>query len=126
MTDPKTSGGLALIDGNPLPQAPRTTANVTLKYTQPLAGGDFYVFTDWAWRGKVNFFLYESKEFSGKSLLEGGLRLGYAWGNGKYDASVFVRNLTDQVRIVGGIDFNNLTGFINEPRSYGLTLRASF
>jgi len=126
VTDPKTSGGLALIDGNPLPQAPRTTANVTLKYTQPLAGGDLYVFTDWAYRGKVNFFLYESKEFSGKSLLEGGLRIGYSWGNGKYDASAFVRNLTDQVRIVGGIDFNNLTGFINEPRSYGLTFRASF
>jgi hypothetical protein len=31
VTDPKTSGGLALIDGNPLPQAPRTTANFTLQ-----------------------------------------------------------------------------------------------
>ncbi|MBL8334733.1 MAG: TonB-dependent receptor, partial [Rubrivivax sp.] len=117
VTDPRTAGGQALIDGNPLPQAPKVTANVTLKYTVPMGSGDFYAFTDWAYRGKVNFFLYESTEFTGKALLEGGLRLGYTWGNGKYDAAVYVRNLTNQIRIVGGIDFNNLTGFVNEPRS---------
>jgi hypothetical protein len=27
---------------------------------------------------------------------------------------------------VGAIDFNNLTGFINEPRRYGLEARVSF
>jgi iron complex outermembrane receptor protein len=126
VTNPKTATGLALIDGNPLPQAPKNTANFTLKYTMPVAGGDLYAYTDWAYRSKVNFFLYESIEFTGKATLEGGLRLGYAWGNGKYDAAAYVRNLTNQIRIVGGIDFNNLTGFINEPRSYGVAFRAAF
>jgi iron complex outermembrane receptor protein len=37
-----------------------------------------------------------------------------------------VRNVTNQIRIVGGIDFNNLTGFINEPRTYGVQFRATF
>ena len=32
MTDPRTAGGQALIDGNPLPQAPERTVNFTLKY----------------------------------------------------------------------------------------------
>ena len=126
VTDPKTAAGLALIDGNPLPQAPKNTANFTLKYTTPMAGGDFYAYTDWAYRSKVNFFLYESTEFTGKATLEGGLRLGYSWANGKYDAAAYVRNITNQIRIVGGIDFNNLTGFINEPRSYGVSFKASF
>jgi len=126
VTDPKTAAGQALIDGNPLPQAPKNTANFTLKYTLPVAGGDFYAYTDWAYRSKVNFQLYESIEFTGKSTLEGGLRLGYSWGNGKYDAAAYVRNITNQIRIVGGIDFNNLTGFINEPRSYGVSFKASF
>jgi iron complex outermembrane recepter protein len=116
----------ALIDGNPLPQAPKTTANFTLKYTQPIANGELYVFTDWVYRSKVNFFLYESVEFTGKAMTEGGLRVGYAWGNGKYDAAAFVRNVTNQVRIVGGIDFNNLTGFVNEPRQFGVQFKASF
>ncbi|MBK1711959.1 TonB-dependent receptor [Rubrivivax gelatinosus] len=126
VTDPLNADGKALIDGNALPQAPKRTVSFTLKYTQPLGAGDVYVFTDWAYRSEVNFFLYESKEFTGKALLEGGLRVGYTWGNGKYDAAAFVRNLTDQVRVVGGIDFNNRTGFINDPRTFGLQFKASF
>jgi iron complex outermembrane recepter protein len=109
-----------------LPQAPKLTSNLTVKYTQPLAGGDLYVFTDWVYRSKVNFFLYESTEFTGKALLEGGLRVGYTWGNGRYDAAAYVRNITNQQRVVGGIDFNNLTGFINEPRTYGVALKVLF
>ncbi len=117
----------ANINGNPLPQAPKVTANVTLKYTQPTAsGGEWYVLTDWVYRSKINFFLYDSVEFTGKALTEGGVRVGYIWGNGKYEAALFGRNITDQIRIVGGIDFNNLTGFINEPRTWGVQFRANF
>jgi iron complex outermembrane receptor protein len=117
----------ANINGNPLPQAPKVTANFTLKYTQPTASGaEWYVLTDWVYRSKINFFLYDSVEFTGKALTEGGLRVGYLWGNGKYEAALFGRNITDQIRIVGGIDFNNLTGFINEPRTWGVQFRANF
>jgi iron complex outermembrane receptor protein len=129
VTDPKTTRGgstVALIDGNPLPQAPKTTANFTLRYTQPMGNGDLYVYTDWVYRSKVNFFLYESTEFTGKAMTEGGLRVGYTWANGKYDVAGFVRNMTDQIRIVGGIDFNNLTGFVNEPRTFGVQFKATF
>jgi iron complex outermembrane recepter protein len=120
-------GGKALINGNPLPQAPKNTASFTLKYSQPLANGaEFYAYTDWVYRSKVNFFLYESVEFTGKPLTEGGLRLGYLWANGKYDLAAYGRNITNQQRIVGGIDFNNLTGFINEPRTYGVQFKALF
>jgi iron complex outermembrane receptor protein len=117
---------VALIDGNALPQAPKTTLNFSLKYTQPMANGEMYVYTDWVYRSKINFFLYESTEFTGKALTEGGLRVGYTWANGKYDAAVFGRNITNQVHIVGGIDFNNLTGFINEPRTWGVQFKALF
>ena len=124
--DPIDANGKALIDGNPLPQAPKTTINFTLKYTQPAAGGEWYALTDWVYRSKVNFFLYESKEFTGKPLTEGGIRVGYQWGKGKYEAAVFGRNITNQIRIVGGIDFDNLTGFINEPRTVGVQFKAMF
>ncbi len=126
--DPQPAGDntKANINGNPLPQAPKTTLNFTLKYTQPVGNGEVYVFTDWVHRSKINFFLYESKEFTGKPLTEGGLRVGYTWGQGKYDVAVFGRNITNQIRVVGGIDFDNLTGFINEPRSFGLQFKALF
>jgi iron complex outermembrane recepter protein len=126
VTDPIDANGKALIDGNPLPQAPKVTASFTLRYSQPTASGEWYVLTDWVYRSKINFFLYESVEFTGKALTEGGVRVGYVWGNGKYEAALFGRNITNQIRIVGGIDFNNLTGFINEPRTWGAQFKASF
>ncbi|RPE81860.1 TonB-dependent receptor [Vulcaniibacterium tengchongense] len=119
--------GRYYIDGNPLPQAPKWTHNLTARWGLPVGeGAEFYVYTDWAYRSEVNFFLYESTEFTGKSLLEGGLRVGYNWDYGKYDLALFGRNITDEVQVVGGIDFNNLTGFINEPRVVGLEFKAAF
>jgi iron complex outermembrane receptor protein len=118
--------GTVSINGNPLPQAPKTTFNFTARYGFSLPGGEAYVLTDWAYRSEINFFLYRSSEYTGKALTEGGVRAGYIFGNGKYEATAFVRNLTNQIRVVGGIDFNNLTGFINEPRTFGASFKANF
>lgn len=127
VTDPLDASGKALIDGNALPQAPKWTHNLTLRWGLPMDnGGEFYAFTDWMYRDEVNFFLYESEEFTGKSLVEGGLRVGYTWGYGKYDVAVYGRNITDEVQVVGAIDFNNLTGMINEPRLWGVEFKAGF
>ena len=130
MTDPSATVGvktLYSIFHNPLPQAPKYTMNLTARYGIPAGpGAEFFVYTDWVYRSSVNFFLYESLEFKGKSLLEGGLRAGYTWGSGKYEAAVFGRNITNQIRVVGGIDFNNLTGFINDPRTYGAQFKMTF
>ena len=127
VTNTSAGGGQFFIDGNPLPQAPKYVANVTARYGIPTAsGGEYYVYTDWSYRSKVNFFLYEATEFTGKSLLTGGLRVGYIWGNGKYEVAAFGRNITNQIVAVGAIDFNNLTGFINDPRTYGVQFRTQF
>ncbi len=118
--------GTVSINGNPLPQAPKTTLNFTARYSMPVQGGDLVLLTDVVYRSKINFFLYESPEFTGKALTEVGLRAGYNFGNGKYEAAAFVRNLANTIRVVGGIDFNNLTGFINEPRTFGVSFKANF
>ena len=116
--------GTVLINGNPLPRAPKIVSNFTLRYAQPIANGEFYAFTDWAYRSEYNFFLYKAAEYTGKSLLEGGLRVGYKWDN--YEVSAFARNITNKVQLVGAIDFNNLTGILNEPRTIGAQFKASF
>jgi len=119
--------GQYYVDGNPLPQAPKYIANVTARYGIPTAsGGEYFVYTDWAYRSKVNFFLYEATEFTGKALLTGGLRVGYNWDGGKYELAAFGRNITNRIVAVGGIDFNNLTGFINDPRTFGVQFKAQF
>ncbi|MGH8205014.1 MAG: TonB-dependent receptor, partial [Steroidobacteraceae bacterium] len=114
------------IDGNRLPQSPEVIGNLTARWGMPIAAGEFFVYTDWAYRSEVNFFLYESAEFEGKDLLEGGLRIGYNWNEGNQEIALFGRNITDEIEAVGGIDFNNLTGFINEPRRYFIEFRTEF
>jgi iron complex outermembrane receptor protein len=114
------------IDGNPLPQAPEVIANFTARWGVPVGSGEFYIHTDWAYRSEVNFFLYESAEFEGQELLEGGLRVGITWNDGKQEFAVYGRNITDEIEAVGAIDFNNLTGFVNEPRRYFVEFRSSF
>jgi iron complex outermembrane receptor protein len=121
------TAGTVSIYNNPLPQAPKTVVNLAARYGAPTGnGGEWYIYTDWSYRSKVNFFLYEAAEFSSKPLLEGGLRLGYIWADGKYEAAIYGRNIANQVRAVGAIDFNNVTGFINDPRTWGVQFRANF
>lgn len=114
--DPINAQGNALIDGNPLPQAPKWTVDPSITYTLPLAGGrEVFFNSDLAWRSQINFFLYQSKEFSGQPFADLGIRAGVRWGDGKYELAGFCRNCLNQVRLVGGIDFDNLTGMINDP-----------
>jgi iron complex outermembrane recepter protein len=127
ITDPVTAAGTFSIDGNPLPQAAKWIGNATLRYGFPFSdSSEMYFYTDWSYRSKVTFFLYESEEFTSRELLEGGVRLGYSWQDGKYDAAAFCRNCTDTTRVTGAIDFDNRTGFINDPRIFGVQFRASF
>ncbi|WP_229423481.1 TonB-dependent receptor [Massilia frigida] len=112
------------LNGNPLPRAPKWQGNFTLRYSVPVADGEFFAYTDWAYRSTYNMFLYEAKEYKAKSLVEGGLRMGYKWDN--YEVAAFARNITDKVQSVGAIDFDNLTGMVNEPRSFGVQLKATF
>lgn len=109
------------ISGNPFPNAPEWIANVTARYAYPIAGGELFAYTDWAYKGETNFFLYESAEFGEEGYWEGGLRLGYKSEAG-YEAALFARNITDVEVLEGAIDFNNLTGFVNEPRIVGVEL----
>ncbi len=121
--DPVTGLGQALIDGNPFPNAPEITFNAFAEYTHPYRDhGEFFVNTDWAIQGKTNFFLYESAEFQSSGNTEGGVRIGYRRNDGRYEGAFFARNVLDAENVKGGIDFNNLTGFVNEPRVVGFQL----
>ncbi len=129
VTDPTVVVGgstLAVINGNPLPQAPKYVANATARYAWPLGNGaQVFAYTDWYYRSEVNFFLYEAKEFKGKPETIGGLKVGYLTPKG-LELAVFVRNLTNQIRAESAIDFDNLTGMVNDPRTYGVSVRKSF
>jgi len=128
VTDPLNGEGLAMIDGNSLPQSPEWISNVAARWTKEIGSGELYFYTDWSYRSEVNFFLYESTEFTGDGLLEGGVRVGYEWytDGAEYEVALFGRNITDEEQLTGAIDFNNLTGYVNEPRFWGVEFKANF
>lgn len=118
--------GTVSINGNDLPRAPKVVANFSLRYNQQIGEGEIYAYTDWSYKGKYNFFLYEAAEYKANPLFEGGLRVGYKWGDGKYEVAGYGRNITNERKVVAAIDFNNLTGILNEPRAYGVQFKYNF
>ena len=125
--DPLDENGRAIIDGNPFQHAPKWTANLELDYTHPLSGGsELYLYTDWKLKGKTSDFLYESVEFTFGTQFEGGLRAGYRDMVRNFEIGMFARNITDEDNPIGGIDFANNTGYVNQPRIWGAEARYSF
>ena len=125
--DPRPNGFNAVIDGNPFPQAPETIFTFTARYAVPVGNdGEFFAFTDWAYQGETNLFLYESVEFQTDGNVEGGLRIGYENFEHNYTVALFGRNITDEENVKGAVDFNNLTGIVNQPRIFGIEAKVSF
>ena len=46
--------------------------------------------------------------------------------DGRVDMAIFARNILDAENVKGAIDFNNLTGFVNEPRIVGGSITVNF
>jgi iron complex outermembrane receptor protein len=123
--DPVT--GNVKINHNPLPNAPRWVLDASARYSIPLnKNNEVYVLNDWSYRSTENFFLYEAKEFTGQSLLLGDLRIGYIDHDRGFEVAAYVHNILDEVKVTGAIDFDNLTGFVNDPRTYGVEVRYRF
>jgi iron complex outermembrane receptor protein len=127
VTDPiNPLTGNAQIDGNPLPNAPEHIANAAARYEVPVSTGRVYGFIDWAYRSEINFFLYESEEFRSGDKSEVGARLGYVHGEGGFELSAFGRNIFNERVFDGAVDFNNFTGFVNDPATWGVEALVRF
>lgn len=126
--DPRAAAeGTFSINGNSLPQAPGWIADVTLHYVLDLPGGTRLIAaTDWAYRSRVRFFLYESVEFADDLLLQGGVRLACLLPYADIEIALIGRNILNDTSPTGGIDFNNLTGYVNEPRFWSLEVTRRF
>lgn len=124
--NPLDANGFAIVDGNAFPQAPDMILNVVLRYTVPVDGGDLFFATDWARQSDTQFLLYETNEYHSGDIYEGGVRAGFTREDGRWEIAVFGRNITDEENLKGGIDFNNNTGYVNDRRIWGATLKVNF
>lgn len=127
LDSPGEVSGTVSIDGNSLPQVPEWMANFNLSYTYNLANGSALALsTDWAYRSRINFFLYESEEFRDDRLVEAGVQLAWYSPQGSWKVAAFGRNIFDDLSPTGGLDFNTLAAYVNEPPFWGLSVSRSF
>jgi iron complex outermembrane receptor protein len=110
--------GSVSINGNDLPRAPEWMSNLVVRYVKPMSNGNLVLQTDWVYRSDFSMFLYDSVEFHADSFLEGGLNVGYV--TDRWEVGLYGRNITDELKLIAAIDFNNLEGIINERRTYGI------
>jgi len=113
------------IDGNPLPRTPKWIFNLIAEYKYPISNGDLYFNTDWNYRDESNLFLHRSIEFVQDARWLGGLRTGYRTDSGM-DFALVGRNITDETNVEGGINFLNLTAFVNDPAYWGVEFMTRF
>ncbi len=125
VTDPLDSNGNAIVDGNPFAQAPEYIFTFTADFSRPWGNqGELFFFTDWAFQGETQLnVIYESLEFISDDTFEAGIRTGYRNLEHDWEVALYGRNITDEENVKGVIDFNNLTGFANEPQIFGISFR---
>ena len=123
----RDENGQVSIDGNPFPRTPKTNYGLTLRYGMPIGDdGEFFVFTDWVYYGKIQMALYYTPEFETNNQFEGGLRIGYRNTRNDWEVALFGRNITDEDNVKGFVDFSNNTGFVNEPAIWGIEATYNF
>jgi outer membrane receptor protein involved in Fe transport len=119
------------LSGETLPNAPTWRSNLGAQFEQPLAAGTGFVRADWSYSSEQNVDagLDPRAEQDAYNILSA--RLG--WRNDRYSVSVWGDNLTDETvmtgagpqSIFGGID-GGLQIYLNEPRTYGVTMEVRF
>jgi iron complex outermembrane receptor protein len=116
----------AQINGNPLPQAQKYNLNLAGRYDLPVSdSGKLFVSTDWNVQGYTSYVLYKTKEFTSNGNFEGGAKLGYSGGHGRYEVALFVRNITNEKNLKGVIE-NYMAAVYNDPRIVGLSVSGKF
>ena len=88
--------------------------------------GELYVYGDYAYQGETNIFIYETEEYKTDGQFELGLRIGYIHYDLDMEIAVFGRNITDEDNLKAGVDFNNNTGIVNEPTTWGIEFKKNF
>ena len=125
-------GALQDLSGEPLAGAPEFTYSLNGDVKYPLGWGsrplEVYGSANYSFRSDYYTAISNSRysEVDGYGLLTA--RIGLRTQDGRWDASVWAKNLTDEDYFITLSPANTglVTGVVGEPRYVGLTLRTSF
>lgn len=131
LRDPVTAENVDMT-GKRLPFAPKFAYSISGKYTVPVdaLAGDLSFEASFAHRSKsfLDSSDQETEAQPGYGLLD--MRAGWESADGKFDVALFARNITNKVYFVqalrGSTSIGGAIGYLGDPRTYGVQLRARF
>jgi len=120
---PDTPGAIITAE---MPQAPRFSINAVARYEWPALGGMLSAAADAKWNDKQYLELVNAPVDLEPAYAVANARVGYASGDGAWDVSAFVRNLTDKRYRIYNLDLAAFIG-VNQsvygaPRLYGASV----
>ncbi|MEJ7926359.1 TonB-dependent receptor [Sphingobium sp. AN641] len=130
---PVAAGGLGPtqdLAGVQLPGVPKFTYSLGADVAQPVGGGDIavYAHADYSHRSSFNTSSNNSRyaQVPGYGILNA--RLGIRTESGRWDVSIWARNLTDTnyYQALSAAATGFITGTIGDPRTCGATIRTKW
>ena len=113
-----------------MPNAPDVTFNALGRYEWPAFNGALAAQIDFNYVDARSLNGIDHPGLQGDSYLAANARLGYATNDGKWEASLWVKNFTDEDYTPTLFDITTFTGIIIEapaaPRWFGGTVRYNF
>ncbi|HEY0504977.1 MAG TPA: TonB-dependent receptor [Lysobacter sp.] len=128
-------GGVQNLDGKPFMNAPKLRTTISGRYTWTVrANADAYVQGDWRWQDEVVFDISQNPNLRQGPYGIADLSAGLLFGAGRYDLSVFVKNVFDRTYAAGMMAVGTAGGanaYAHQlPRDFhryaGLSLRMQF
>jgi iron complex outermembrane receptor protein len=118
------------LSGKPLAGAPKFTYTLGADVAQPVGGRDVQLYGHADFSHRTSYFAQPTN--SRYSLIDAygvlNTRVGVRAGNGRWDVSVWARNLTNSkyYTSLAVANYGLVTGLLGDPRTVGATLRTRF
>lgn len=111
-----------------MPQAPENSSTLLVRYEFPVAQGTMSLQTDWKHDSSQYFTAVNNPVEFQDSVTYGNVRVGYRFGEDRWEVGAFINNVSDERYSLFRSDFSGVG--INEdvlarPRWYGVTVRYS-
>jgi outer membrane receptor protein involved in Fe transport len=120
--------GIAVdVSGNQIPDTPEHTLHLGASYTWDFAAGGLTARWDYYWQSRTYLTIFNRSVESNGSWDQHNASLIYESGDGRWSLQAWVRNLENDVHILGGYRQHSQQDFsVTEPRAWGASLRYNF
>jgi len=119
------------LSGNALSQAPDFAGFIGAQYIMPSSLGEFTLRGEVSYRSRVYFTPFNLDYVSQEPTTKINLFLNWVSNDDHWNGSIFVKNLTNELVIANlnvssGVVGFPLTGYLEDPRQYGVRLGYKF